>query len=422
MAAAKKSPTYLISFGTSAPGDLAARIQAAGGKVKKINTEAGIASATSDAADFSTKIRALPGIEGVGKDRVLQWIDPKERVSKASIGDDEGFFDLQWAPKAIHAPAAWDAGARGAGVRVAVLDGGLNNTHVDLQGGVDEACSVSMIEGLNYNQEVGPFSHATHVAGIIAARDNGIGTIGVAPQATIIGVKVLHEGSGSFGDVIDGIMYAANPSLVPGKESCRRADVINMSLGATFAPAAGDKELLKALDRATTYADKHGVTVIASAGNDGVDLDHAKNLVTIPAQSARVIAVSATGPVDFANGGTNFTRVASYTNFGKSLVELAAPGGDATLYPNGLWFLDMILSPAGIDETDANIDYFFAAGTSMAAPHVAGVAALIIEKNGGSMKPSQVEAALRRSADDLGKPGNDAFYGQGFVNALRAVQ
>jgi subtilisin family serine protease len=80
----------------------------------------------------------------------------------------------------------------------------------------------------------------------------------------------------------------------------------------------------------------------------------------------------------------------------------------------------MVLSPGSL--APANGSYFFSAGTSMAAPHVAGVAALIIEKNGGSMHPAQVEAALRQSADDLGKPGNDDFYGRGFVNALRAVQ
>jgi subtilisin family serine protease len=82
----------------------------------------------------------------------------------------------------------------------------------------------------------------------------------------------------------------------------------------------------------------------------------------------------------------------------------------------------MVISPAGINFAGANTSYSFAAGTSMAAPMVAGVAALIIEKNGGSMKPSKVEAALRASSDDLGKPGNDDFYGAGFVNALRAVQ
>jgi subtilisin family serine protease len=449
---AKQSKTYLISFAESAPGDLAARLAGAGGQVKKINREAGVASVESDAADFAQRAGAIQGVEGVGQDRVIQWVDPNERffqaeeapagsgAGAASIGDNETFFGIQWAPKSIHAPEAWDLGARGNGVRVAVLDGGLNANHVDLAGSVDVACSASMVEGFAFNQDViapppatATFSHATHVAGIVAAQDDGIGTIGVAPGATIMGVKVLHGGTGSFGDVIEGILYAADPSTTPGKENCARADIINMSLGATFIPTKEDKELLKALDRATKFADKHGVTVIASAGNDAVNHDEEKKAVTIPAMSARVLAISATGPVGFALGATNFTRPASYTNFGKALVELGGPGGDFVLPGEDLctlplpgfgtitsvcWVFDMVISPAGLTTNS----YFFAAGTSMSAPAVAGVAALIIEKNGGSITPTQVQAALRQSADDLGKPGKDGFYGHGFVNALRAVQ
>jgi subtilisin family serine protease len=442
---AKQSKTYLISFAESAPGDLAARLASAGGNVKKINREAGVASVESDAADFAQRAGAIQGVEGVGQDRVVQWVDPNERfvdagetpggsgAGAASIGDNEVLFGIQWAPKSIHAPEAWDLGARGNGVRVAVLDGGLNAAHQDLAGSVDVACSASMVAGLNFNQDVGTFSHATHVAGIVAAQDDGLGTIGVAPGATIMGVKVLNGGTGTFGDVIEGILYAADPSATPGKENCARADVINMSLGSTFIPTKEDKELLKALDRATKFADKHGVTVIASAGNAAVNLDEEKKAVTIPAMSARVLAISATGPVGFALGATNFTRPASYTNFGKALVELGGPGGDGVLPGNDVctlplpgfgtitnfcWAFDLVISPGSLTGNG----YFFAAGTSMSAPAVAGVAALIIEKNGGSITPSQVQAALRQSADDLGKPGKDEFYGHGFVNALRAVQ
>jgi len=400
-----------------------------------------VASVTSDAADFATKAKAIPGVDGVGRDRVIQWVDPNLRVIEANHGSDETFYNLQWGPGAIHAPDAWHTGALGAGARVAVLDGGLNNTHIDLAGSVDVACSASMVAGFNFNQDAGPpgsFSHATHVAGIVAAQDDAVGTIGIAPSATIMGVKVLHNGSGSFEDVMDGIIYAANPSATPGKAGCARADVINMSLGATFIPAPEDAELLKALDQATKYAWKQGVTIIASSGNDATDHDKGSPWVTVPAQSQHVIAVSATGPVGFAvgypNGATNFSRPASYTNFGKSVVSLGAPGGDF-VYPTNeactlprnpsgtvttaCWVFDMVMSPGSLGPV--NTGYFWAAGTSMAAPHVAGVAALIIGKN-GRIPPAQVEAKLRQSADDLGKPGTDEFYGAGFVNALRAVQ
>jgi subtilisin family serine protease len=451
IAAAKKPPTYLISLST-APADLASRVAQAGGRLKKVSKEAGIASAESDAVDFATKMKAVPGVEAVGQDRVIRWVDPNQRIMEAgeavadagrgdgSIGGDETFYNAQWAPKAVGAPEAWKAGARGTGVRVAVLDGGLNNTHIDLNGSVDVTCSASMVEGFNFNQDVPGFSHATHVAGIVAARDNSVGTIGVAPGATIMGVKVLQNGSGSFEDVIDGILYAAKPRNTPGKEACARADIINMSLGATFAPEREDKELLRALDKATTFANKQGVTVIAAAGNEGVNLDRARDSVSVPAQSAKVLAISATGPVGFAvkypNGATNFSRIASYTNFGESIINFAAPGGDFVLpgekrctlprIPRGkittqCWVFDMVISPGTI-ATTSNSGYFFAAGTSMASPMAAGVAALIIERNGGSMSPDQVAARLRRSSDDLGEAGFDAFYGDGFVDALRAVR
>ena len=104
-------------------------------------------------------------------------------------------------------------------------------------------------------------------------------------------------------------MYAADPSSTPGKEGCARADVINMSFGATFIPEKGDKPLLKALDKATTFADKHGVLLVAAGGNDGISLDQFKKAVSIPAMSARVLGVSATGPVGFALGATNFSRI-----------------------------------------------------------------------------------------------------------------
>jgi subtilisin family serine protease len=440
------STSYLIlGKGNKLPSDIAASITAAGGTLTANVDKVGIAVATSDAADFQAKAGAIAGIESVAEDRVIPWTDPSERVYDAgdagaqvdlnasSIGDNETFFNVQWGPKAVHAPAAWDLGARGTGVRVAVLDGGLNNTHIDLNGSVDVAHSASFVPGFAFNQDVAGFSHATHVAGIIAARDNSVGTIGIAPGATIIGVKVLQNGSGSFGAVIQGIVYAST-SIAQGGAG---ADIINMSLGAVFDRQGKDAaQLANALSRATMYAVQQGTTVIVAAGNNAADLDHTNNLISVPAQSTGAIAIAATGPVGFALGATNFTRPASYTNFGQSAIDFGAPGGDGVLpgnavcaipaIPAGLviapcWVFDLVISPGSIP---SNTGYFFAAGTSMAAPHAAGVAALIIEHAGGSgrLNPAQVEAALRKSADDLGKPGNDDFYGAGFVNALRAVQ
>jgi subtilisin family serine protease len=431
--------SYLIlGKGNKLPSGLAAAVTAAGGSLSGSVSQIGVAIAVSSDPGFQTKASIIPGVEGVALDQAVQWIDPNEQVVEAqSIGDNETFFNVQWALKAIHAPEAWDAGARGAGVRVAIVDGGIRSTHLDLAANMDVAHSTSFVPGQAFNTDVGTFWHGTHVAGIVAAADNSFGTIGVAPSATIIGVKVLHNGSGSFGQVLQGIVYAATPISQGGGG----ADVINMSLGAEFDRQGRDAaHLANALSRATTFAYQQGVTVIAAAGNSALDLDHTNNLISVPAQSANVIAVSATGPLGFAvgypNGATDFSRPASYTNFGQSAINFGAPGGDFALPGNAVcgipgipggtvlapcWVFDMVISPCR-GSGGSVTSYCFAAGTSMAAPMVAGVAALIIEKNGGSMKPAQVEAALRRSADDLGKPGNDDFYGAGFVNALRAVQ
>lgn len=434
----------ILGKGNKLPANLDALVSQAGGSLTASTPQIGIAVATSTDTAFRTRAAGIVGVQAVALDQVVQWVDPAlhvqdagdatETVGEASHGNNETFYNLQWAPKAVHAPEAWDAGYLGTGARVAVLDGGLNNLHIDLNGSVDVARSASFVPGFLFNQDVPGFSHATHVAGIVAARDNGVGTIGIAPGATIIGVKVLHNGSGSFAAVIQGIVYAATPIAQGGAG----ADIINLSLGGAFDRQGKDAaQLAVALSRATTYAYQQGVTVIASAGNSAIDLDHTNNLITVPAQSTNVITVSATGPFGFAvgypNGATDFSRPASYTNFGQSAITLAAPGGDFALpgsalcsvprIPSGsvvtaCWVFDMVISPGSIPTTGG---YSFAAGTSMAAPVVAGVAALIVGKYGPT-HPAQVEALLRQSADDLGKPGNDDFYGRGYVNALRAVQ
>jgi subtilisin family serine protease len=180
------------------------------------------------------------------------------------------------------------------------------------------------------------------------------------------------------------------------------------------------------------------VFVVSAAGNDGLDLDHSGSFTSVPAMSGSGIAVSATGPEGYAvgwpNGATNFRDQASYTNFGNSIVTVAGPGGDSRLPGNALcsiprvpagsvisncWVFDLVLSTSrgtGASTTT----YSFAAGTSMAAPAVSGVAALIKQRFPG-ISVGALKAKLTQTADDEGKKGNDPVYGKGFVNARRAV-
>jgi lantibiotic leader peptide-processing serine protease len=454
--------SYVINFtGTQLPPDLNAQVAAAGGALTTSITQIGVAVASSSDPGFAARAGKIKGVATVDEDIDVQWVQP-DRVMEAgevsqevsvtpdaTFGNAETFRRIQWAPDAVHAPDAWDAGARGAGARVAVLDGGIRSTHIDIAPRLDVAHSVSFVpnQPFNFDQardaqgvcnQNDTFWHATHVAGIIAApaANNtpfpNLGTVGIAPDATIIGVKVLHCGSGSFAAVIAGIVYAATPI----SEGGGGADVINMSLGAEFPrQGVGAAHLAVALGKATTYAFQRGTTVVAAIGNNATDLDHTANIVFLPAMSPHVIAVSATAPLGFAFGATNFDRPASYTNFGQSAVTFAGPGGDFALPGNDIctyqrnpsgsslqfcWVLDMVIAPCR--GAGASISsYCWAAGTSMATPAVSGVAAPIIGRF-GRVGPAEVERRLRQSADDLGKPGNDDFYGGGRVNALRAIQ
>ncbi len=361
---------------------------------------------------------------------MVQWTDPMTMdLDQSAVNPtNDTYYFLQWAPKAVEAPGAWALGYTGAGVRVAVIDGGMYNAHPDLAANIDTASARSFVTsgvaGLGgcpataYNCDTGTFWHATHVAGIIATIDNATGVIGIAPGATIVPVKALHNGSGSFGAVVQAILYAGDHSAAGG-----RADIINMSLGAVFPKNDSDaSELRHALTKSVDYAVDNGTLVVVAAGNDGLDMDHDGVLISTPAESGKAMSISATGPLGFGYGATNYRRPASYTNYGNSLVTLAAPGGDFAYPGNEIcpsvgvpcWALDMVLSTS-------RAGYTWAAGTSMASPAVAAVAALVKQKNPG-ISVSKLQQALIKSADDEGQPGTDAFYGKGFVNARKAVE
>jgi subtilisin family serine protease len=423
-----------MAKGNSLPSNMSAKIEAAGGTLTNSMPKIGIAVASSANADFSARAASLGTVV---PNLTLQWVAPTRRVEGPGVdfanpptsGDDDFYFDLQWGHDAVDAVEAWNAGERGAGARVAVLDTGFDLDHPDLAPNIDPASMDFTGEGLSYALS-DPFSHGSHTAGTVAAADNGFGTIGVAPDADLILLKVLSdEGSGSFEDVIEGIMYAAGPA---------DADVISMSVGARI-PRAGDPtdpeadtpeevaDLKMAINRATRYAFKQGATVIASAGNDAEDYDQNDAVLHLPSDADEVLSISATAPIGWAVDPTvSLDNLASYSNYGNSVIDFAAPGGDFLLpgedpctvvLTRPCWVFDLVFS-TGSNLNPAIASYFWSAGTSMAAPHAAGVAAIIIGASGGEMHPKDVKKAMRIAADNVGR---EKFFGHGRVNAGNAV-
>lgn len=339
-----------------------------------------------------------------------------ELLSEAFTPNDSR-FDEQWhygqAAGGIRAPSVWDTFS-GAGVVVAVVDSGTTN-HRDLEpnviGGYDMVSNLHRAndgdntrdsdfhDPGNYS-EVGDACgerrsswHGTHLAGTIAAvTNNQLGVAGIAFSARLVSVRVTGRcGAGAFADVVDGIAWAAGIPVPGVPNNPNPARVINISLG--FAnPCPADMQ--DVIDAAVS----RGAVIVVAAGNDGVDVS-----TVYPANCRGVIAVAA---VNRAGGR------ASSSNFGAK-IALAAPGGEGAA-------ADKILSTSNGGFTRPLVDtYSFESGTSMAAPHVAAVAALIIGKT-PSLTPAQVEERLRSSTRSFPQPC--AQCGWGIVDAGLAVK
>lgn len=257
-------------------------------------------------------------------------------------------------------------------------------------------------------------THGTFVASLVTS--NGLGMASVAPDARLCAVKVLDEtGTGSFAGVIAGMMHAARVG----------ADVINLSLGAYFSKKEpGARQLVRALQRAVNFATRRGTLVVASAGNDAINLDRdARDFIHVPSQLDDVLSVGATAPFN----QTNFDALASYTNFGRTGVDVMAPGGD--LLPGGdeAFGRDLILSACSHFQTQlpfscSTTSYVLGGGTSFAAPHAAGTAAVAESQRRSNQSAERLSECVTRGADDLGRRGVDRLYGKGRVNVLGAAR
>ena len=283
---------------------------------------------------------------------------------------------LPWGVDRIDAELVHPAN-KGTGVKVAIIDSGIDKDHPDLEanikGGVNFV-STPPWKPADPDKWDDDNGHGTHCAGTVAAVDNEEGVIGVAPEAYLYGVKVLGKtGSGYVSDVIAGIDWSVTNNM----------QIISLSLG------GGD---LESMESACDEANNAGIVVVAAAGNSGPEDD----TVIYPAKYESVIAVSATDNTD---------TIAAFSSRGPE-VELAAPGVSIlSTYPGG---------------------YATASGTSMACPHVAGTAALVIasgitDGNDNDWINDEVRARLQSTADDLGATGLDNWYGHGLVDADEAA-
>ncbi len=416
---------YLVMFkGQGVPARFAGDVQALGGAVV-YSHDVGIALVTGLTAQAAATLGGEKYVSDLAADATFQLDDQTDGVPEAaqsagvaSAGDPTtaAIYARQWNMRAISADATWAAGRLGSPtVTVAILDTGIDYLYPDLAGRVDLSRSVSFVPSDDAlvaayfpgrNPITDLYFHGTHVAATVAS--NGLVAAGVTSGTTLTAVKVCNvSGSCSLGAVIAGVLYATDHG----------ADVINMSLGGGFAKA-GNGRFVGYINQVFNYANRNGVTVVVAAGNEAADLDHDGNTYATYCSTPNTICVSATGPTASAGLNGPWTDVdasAPYTNFGTSAVTVAAPGGSSAGYVWAACSETSLVIPV----CQTGIYVLGVDGTSMATPHVSGVAALVVQDVG--RRPGRVKTVLQNSADDLGKPGADPYYGKGRLNAAHAV-
>ena len=342
------------------------------------------------------RLERLAEIEVVELDRVTRLepgrTEPAEITRSAAVTPNDPGYWLQWHLPAIEMPDAWET-TSGSGVVVAVVDSGIS------LGGDDLDCRPLAAEFNAITNVSGPGSaaddnsHGTHVAGTVGqCTGNGVGVAGVAGNASLMAIKVLDaSGNGYTSDTAQGIEWAASHG----------ADVINLSLSSSCPSAIH----FDAVDAAISA----GVVVVAATGNDADESEY-DGQIGSPSCHPDVIAVGAT---DF-----NDDR-ADYSNWGVG-IDVVAPGGDIGADENGDGRGDGVLQETFDSAEPTSWGLWWSQGTSMAAPHVSGTAALLLAANPAATA-YQVKRALEVTAEDRGSPGWDMYYGHGLINADDAI-
>ncbi|MFD9426356.1 MULTISPECIES: S8 family serine peptidase [unclassified Streptomyces] len=440
-------------------------IAKAGGTVVIAYEQIGVIVAHSQNPDFGKTIRRVRGVDSAGATRTnpivpqatkdvgaaaqpLTAAQAEAAAADATAGQDP-LEPLQWDLPAIKADKAHEKSLGSKRVTVAVIDTGVDDTHPDLAPNFDRAASANCVSGApdttdgSWRPAAGESDHGTHVAGTIAAAKNGVGVTGVAPGVKVSGIKVSNPGGFFYTEaVVCGFVWAAEHGV----------DVTNNSyytdpwlFNCKNDPDQG--ALVEAVARASKYAERRGTVNVAAAGNSQHDLAadeiedvtspndtepvtrtiNPRECLDIPTGVPGVVTVSATGAKGLKS---------SYSNYGRGIIDVAAPGGDSTVYqtpaPPATSGLILSTLPGG--------KFGYKAGTSMASPHVAGVAALI-KSTHPYASAAEVKWLLTHQADATacgapydyngdgkidavceGGKQNNGFYGAGIVDALDAVR
>jgi subtilisin family serine protease len=427
----------LNSYATVAAAKKA--IERAGGTVVTAHEQIGVVVAHSQNPEFAKQLRAQRGLfVSVGATRTapLQTVQTTEEgtTQKLSAADaakaaadaapgEEPLESNQWDLRAIKADQAHKINDGSPDVTVGIIDTGVDDTHPDLAANFSKEQSANCVGGVPDTTEgawrpyVDGSDHGTHVAGTIGAPRNGVGVSGVAPGVKLAAIKVSEPGTSLFYTeaVVCGFMFAAEKGIEvtnnsyyvdPWYFNCKTDD--------------DQKALVEALTRASNYAQRKGVLNVAAAGNENFDLasdsivdDSSPNDTTptprtidprvcldVPTQLPGVVTVTATGDKGFKS---------YYSSFGLGVADVAAPGGDKWQIPATPDANGRVLStiPGG---------YGYKQGTSMATPHVAGVAALLKSAH-PTATPSQLQAMLKGQATKTACPAQ-VYDGTGtLVNA-----
>lgn len=461
MAVGSESTYLVLAPQGQSTAKATSRVAGAGGTVVASYPQIGVLVARSTDPGFTGAV-AGSGVESVastdGLGTALEEGETTLETVAAASGDPTGepLFGQQWDMRQIDVPEAHAVTTGDPTVVVGVLDSGISGSHPDLAGQIAKDKSASCLGGVVDTAEAAwnptTSDHGTHVAGTIAAAVNGVGIAGVAPGVKVASVKVVSDAGYIFPEAaVCGFMWAAEQGMQvtnnsyfidPWEFNCRND--------------ARQRPVWQAVQRAIRYSQGQGVLTVASAGNSNVDLQHTfvddgspndgsspvetrtinGACVDLPAEAPGVVTVSATGPTQ---------QKSYYSSYGQGVVDVTAPGGDTRFRTQGArsTSTDGILSTTFNTTTRTN-GWGYKQGTSMAGPHVAGVAALALSAHPG-LQPGALATTLERTATALPCPDGvynpvpsipsgadysatcaggqrNGFYGAGEVNAFAVVR